>query len=88
MAKRTPTPAPGIFDQFEELHTALEKLHRISRLYGMSVRLWSVGPSNERLELARDDLATLFDTLAEVAGHELARSTALHNDVRSLLKGV
>lgn len=81
------TQATTVFDQFEELHTALEKLHRISRLYGNSVRLWSVGPSNDRLELERDDLATLFDTLAEVAGHELARSADLHRDVRSLLKG-
>lgn len=87
MGPCSPAPATGLFDQFEAQHAALEKLQRISRLYGTSVRLWALAPNNERLELERDDLATLFDTLAEVAGAELARSTALHSDVRSLLKG-
>ena len=81
-----PTP---LFDQFEELHTALERLHRLARLYGTSVRLWSVCQTggNDRIELERDDLATLFDTLADTAGHELARVQTLHRDVRTLTQG-
>lgn len=87
MAHSPTSPVLDIFDQLEEQHTALEKLHRISRLYGTSVRLWALAPNNERLELEREDLATLFDTMAEVAGAELARSATLHSDVRSLLQG-
>jgi hypothetical protein len=84
MIDRTP-PAPkvrGLYDEFEELHTALDTLMRLSRLYGTSVRLWALSEDNERIELERDDLATLFDTLAEVAGHELERAKAMHSNLR------
>lgn len=87
---QTTSPSKGstVFLQFEELQSSLEKLQRISRLYGTTVRLWKTAPDCQRLELDREDLATLFDTLAEVAEIELARSDSLRRDVCFLLEGV
>lgn len=50
------------------------------------MRLWALSEGNARIELERDDLASLFDTLAEVAGHELDRTKAMHSNLRTFVR--
>lgn len=89
MSCNTPTPVPGepsLFDRFEKLHEALEKMRAEMACAESLALLEKVSQENQWVTLSRDDLAEVFGRWRAELAAARELSLALHQTIHSLLK--
>jgi len=84
----TPHPGePSLFDRFEKLHEALEKMRAEMACAESLALLEHVSPENNWVTLARDDLAEVFGQWRAALADARKLSLDLHATIHALIGG-